>query len=88
MVVRVGDGESSARWRASEQGSLPDCRPLTWNRGRAQPIVTLVIGLALFPIFFWWESRVDQRIALIPSSIWFIRNVTILIVVSLTPYFW
>ncbi|GHJ87023.1 hypothetical protein NliqN6_3425 [Naganishia liquefaciens] len=56
--------------------------------GRAQPITTLVIGLLLFPVFFWWESRIDQRTALIPSSIWRIRNVTVLTVVSLVPYFW
>lgn len=57
-------------------------------RGRAQPIATLVIGLLLFPIFFWWESRIDQRTALIPSSIWRIQNVMVLTVVSLVPYFW
>lgn len=56
--------------------------------GRAQPIATLVIGLLLFPIFFWWESRIDQRTALIPSSIWRIQNVMVLTVVSLVPYFW
>ncbi|KAJ9093515.1 hypothetical protein QFC21_006348 [Naganishia friedmannii] len=55
--------------------------------GRAQPIATLVIGLLLFPVFFWWESRIDQRTALIPSSIWRIQNVLILTVVSLVPYF-
>ncbi|KAJ9095175.1 hypothetical protein QFC20_006714 [Naganishia adeliensis] len=56
--------------------------------GRAQPIATLVIGLLLFPVFFWYESRIDQRTALIPSSIWKIRNVGVLTVVSLVPYFW
>jgi hypothetical protein len=61
---------------------------LTLLRGRAQPIATLVIGLLLFPVFFWWEARIDQRTALIPSSIWRIRNVTVLTVVSLVPYFW
>jgi hypothetical protein len=58
------------------------------HRARAQPIVCLVIGLILFPLFFLWERRVDQRVALIPSSIWLIQNVTILVVVSLVPYFW
>jgi hypothetical protein len=58
------------------------------HRARAQPIVCLVIGLILFPLFFLWERRVDQRVALIPSSIWRIQNVTILVVVSLVPYFW
>ncbi|KAI5450274.1 hypothetical protein NCC49_003185 [Naganishia albida] len=56
--------------------------------GRAQPITTLVLGLLLFPVFFIYESRIDQRTALIPSSIWRIRNVLVLTVVSLVPYFW
>lgn len=74
--------------RAPPVSVLTNHRHSSTPRARAQPITCLVIGLILFPLFFYYESRLPSSTALIPSSIWHIQNVTILVVVSLVPYFW
>jgi hypothetical protein len=43
----------------------------------------LIISAILFPVFFFWESRVPVEYALIPPSIWKIPNFSVLIVYSL-----
>ena len=58
------------------------------SRLRPQPIVTLAIGVILFPLFFWYETRIDPVNALITPAIWKIKNVTPLMLVALTPYAW
>lgn len=90
-VFGLTDGGEGSGWYVLHQQPIHHLTSFVRSgspRGRAQPITTLVLGLLLFPVFFIYESRIDQRTALIPSSIWRIRNVLVLTVVSLVPYFW
>jgi hypothetical protein len=56
------------------------------NTGKA--LGPLLVGIALFPLFFVWESRMDPFDALIDPKIWRIRNVLLISIISLVPYFW
>lgn len=51
-------------------------------------LAPLIIGLLLFPLFFWWESRLPEDVALLPSSIWKIPNMITLIVFALIILGW
>lgn len=53
---------------------------------RAQSIAPLVIGVLLFPAFFFWETRMDPLDALINPATWHVKNFTLLTVLSLVPY--
>lgn len=57
-----------------------------WDTAKA--LAPMLIGIALFPAFLWWETRMDPIDALIDPKIWRIRNVVLISVVSLLPYFW
>lgn len=46
------------------------------------------ISMVLFPSFFYWESRLPEGYALLPSKTWRIKNFTILIILSLFIYSW
>jgi hypothetical protein len=51
-------------------------------------LAPITIGLTLLPTFFWWESRQEADIALLPTSIWRIPNMTTLIVFALVILGW
>jgi hypothetical protein len=57
-------------------------------RDTAESLAPLLIGAALFPAFILWERQMDPYDALIDPKIWRIRNVILIAVVSLLPYFW
>lgn len=46
-------------------------------------LVPFIIALILYPTFFFWESRLPETEALIPSSTWRIPNVTVLVTFAL-----
>lgn len=48
-------------------------------------IAPIVIGSALAPIFFLWESRIPAQYAVLPASIWGTRTIVIFSVVLLFP---
>lgn len=54
----------------------------------AKFIAPFIIGVLLYPAFFFWESKQDEDTALLPSSIWRIPNVTVLIVFALITLGW
>jgi hypothetical protein len=39
----------------------------------------MLIGFALIPLFFFWETRIDPKV-------WKIRNAILISVISLLPY--
>lgn len=51
-------------------------------------LVPFILCICLFPFFFWWESRLPEKEALIPSSIWAIPNITVLLAFALITYGW
>jgi MFS family permease len=53
---------------------------------RAQSIAPLVLGVVLFPAFFFWETRINPLDALINPATWNVKNFTLLTVLSLVPY--
>jgi hypothetical protein len=93
-IFGLTDGSEGGGWCVLPAGlvrsSVHDltCPPSSTSRLRAQPIVTLVLGVLLFPLFFWYETRIDPINALITPAIWKIKNVTSLMLVALTPYAW
>ena len=46
-------------------------------------IVPIVLSALLFPFFFLWESRLPEEFALIPPSLWRLKNFAVLIVFGL-----
>ncbi|WVF71764.1 hypothetical protein IAT40_006572 [Kwoniella sp. CBS 6097] len=51
-------------------------------------LAPFILGIILLPVFFWWESRLADEQALLPSSIWRIPNVTVLVVFALITLGW
>jgi hypothetical protein len=52
-------------------------------------IAPLVLSALLFPLFFVWESRVHPASAIMPATVWKIKNMAITSVVLLLPMsFW
>ncbi|KAL7417151.1 major facilitator superfamily domain-containing protein [Mrakia frigida] len=54
----------------------------------AGSIATLIIGVLLFPVFFWMESRAGEVDALIRPSLWKIPNFTLITLYSFSLAFW
>ncbi|KAL7417957.1 major facilitator superfamily domain-containing protein [Mrakia frigida] len=54
----------------------------------AETLVTLLLGLALFPVLFYWQTRIDPIDALIKPRTWFLPNFFLISIMALTPYFW
>lgn len=54
----------------------------------AKFIAPFVISLLLFPIFFWWESRLPAGFALIEPDMWRYRNFALYSVMALLNYAW
>lgn len=55
---------------------------------QAGTITTVIIGVLLFPVFFWWESRMHPIDALIRPSLWKIPNFPQITVFALGLAFW
>ncbi|WVW86525.1 hypothetical protein I302_108574 [Kwoniella bestiolae CBS 10118] len=51
-------------------------------------LAPLILGIVLLPTFFLWESRREEENALLPSSIWRIPNVTVLVIFALITLGW
>lgn len=51
-------------------------------------LAPIIISVVLFPFFFWWESRLSEDHALLPSTLWRLPNFTVLIVFGLIIYGW
>jgi len=56
--------------------------------GSAQVIAPLIISFVLIVAFFFWESRLSETYAAIPSKMWRYENFTVLIILSLAPFMW
>lgn len=54
----------------------------------AKFLAPFILGVLLYPAFFLWESKQGEKTALLPSSIWRIPNVTVLIVFALVSLGW
>ncbi|THU86518.1 MFS general substrate transporter [Dendrothele bispora CBS 962.96] len=50
--------------------------------GTARVLAPLIVALLVLCIFFFWQTRLSDQSALIPSKMWFIPNFLILILVS------
>jgi len=48
----------------------------------------LVVSVVLFPAFFYWESRIPARDALIPPVTWKAKNFTLWIILATFGYAW
>lgn len=51
-------------------------------------LAPFIIGLLLYPAFFFWERKQDEQNALLPTSIWRIPNITVLIIFALLSLGW
>lgn len=51
-------------------------------------LAPFLISMALFPAFFYWESRLPEGYALLPSKTWKIKNFAVLIILALYVYSW
>ncbi|WRT64550.1 uncharacterized protein IL334_001482 [Kwoniella shivajii] len=51
-------------------------------------LAPLILGALLLPIFFWWESTLPDEYAILPSSVWRIPNVAVLVVFALITLGW
>jgi len=51
-------------------------------------IAPLVVSAVLIPGFFFWESRIPARDALIPPVTWKAQNFTMWIIVAMFSYSW
>ncbi|WOO85314.1 putative MFS-type transporterc [Vanrija pseudolonga] len=51
-------------------------------------LVPFLLSFALFPAFFYWESRLDDDMALIPTKTWKIPNMVVLTIFALQIYAW
>jgi hypothetical protein len=60
----------------------------TYGWTKASFLAPFIIGALLYPVFFWWESRLPEIDALLPPSIWRIPNVTVLVVFALITLGW
>lgn len=49
--------------------------------GTAQVIAPLVISMVAFVLFGWWQTRVDQRSALLPKRIWSYPGFAVLFII-------
>ena len=50
--------------------------------GKARVLAPLVISIAMVVAFFVWQTRLNEKHALIPPKMWFIPNFLVLIFVS------
>lgn len=53
-----------------------------------QFLVPFLLSFVLFPFFFFWESRIPEKYALLPPKTWRIPNFTTYIVFALYIYGW
>jgi MFS family permease len=51
-------------------------------------LAPFLLSFVLFPFFFFWESRLPDGYALLPSKTWKIPNFTVFIVFALFIYGW
>jgi hypothetical protein len=49
----------------------------SYGFGTAYFLVPFIVSLPFFPLFFYWQARLPIDLALIPSSVWQIRNFTL-----------
>ncbi|KZT34692.1 MFS general substrate transporter [Sistotremastrum suecicum HHB10207 ss-3] len=56
--------------------------------GTAIVLAPLFISVALFALFFWYETRIPEENAALPPSVWFYPNFAVLFAVALFPYLW
>ncbi|XP_006457433.1 hypothetical protein AGABI2DRAFT_229854 [Agaricus bisporus var. bisporus H97] len=57
--------------------------------GSARCLTPLIVSLFLLVGFFVWEAQLPEDIAAIPTSLWQVKNFTVLVVGSATmPYMW
>jgi hypothetical protein len=47
---------------------LTEANVKSWRS--AQALAPLLVGLAIFPVFFWWQTKVDPIDALIKPRTW------------------
>lgn len=55
---------------------------------KASFLAPFIVGVLLYPAFFYWETKVPADDALLPPSIWRIPNVPVLIVFGLISLGW
>ncbi|KAL7416311.1 major facilitator superfamily domain-containing protein [Mrakia frigida] len=55
---------------------------------KVETLVPLVLGVALFPTFLYWQGKIDPIDALVSPSIFKIRNVLLLAIIMTTPGFY
>ena len=87
------DGQSRARSRFSRSSFDPSTLTplsLSFSSLRSSPgsIATLIIGVLLFPVFFYMESRAGEVDALIRPSLWKIPNFLLITLYSFSLAFW
>lgn len=54
--------------------------------GSASFIAPLVIAFFLAPLFFVWEGRIQPKSAVLPATVWKIKNMTLASVVVMLPF--
>lgn len=60
----------------------------TYGWKSAAFIAPLVISVIAFPFFFWWETKLPETHALIPTSLWSVPNFTVFLAFSLVILGW
>ncbi|KAG8820920.1 hypothetical protein FRC17_009983 [Serendipita sp. 399] len=56
--------------------------------GTAYVLCPLVISIAIFAAFLWWEARLPPDDAVMPPHAWRYRNFGVIVGVALSIYFW
>jgi hypothetical protein len=60
----------------------------SYGWSKATFLAPFLLSCAMFPVFFWRESKVEFENALIPSAIWRLPNFVVLILLSLITLGW
>lgn len=60
----------------------------SYGFGTASFLAPFLISLPLFPLFFYWQSRLSADLALVPSNTWKIPNFTLWTVLAIFTSAW
>ncbi|KAJ3563356.1 hypothetical protein NP233_g8991 [Leucocoprinus birnbaumii] len=82
LSMLIKPGNRARETKDTKKMDFPGVFALTVGWGTPRVLAPLIIAVFMMAGFFFWQNRLHEERALIPSTTWFIPNFTVLTLVS------